>query len=53
MRWTLDAGCMAEVRNAYKILAKKSVGMRHLGSSMLKMEANIRIYLKYGCEGMD
>lgn len=53
MRWTVDVDCMAEVRNAYKISARKSVAMRQLGCFRLKLEANIRIYLKYGCERMD
>jgi hypothetical protein len=53
MKWTVDVACMTKVRNAYKILATITVRMRQLGCFRLKLEANIRIYLKYGCQDMD
>jgi hypothetical protein len=46
MKWVEHVACMREMRNAYKILARKSEGKRPLGLLRHSWEDNIRMDLR-------
>jgi len=43
LRWAGQVGCIGQMRNAYKILARKSEGMRTLRRARQICEDNIRM----------
>jgi hypothetical protein len=54
MGWAGHVACVGKMRNAYKILIRKSEGNRPLRRPRLKWEDNIRMVLrKVGWEGVD
>jgi hypothetical protein len=48
MRFVGCVGCMAEIRNTYKILVGKLEGKRPLGGHRRRWECNIRMDLRGG-----
>jgi hypothetical protein len=51
MRWARYVACMREMRNAYKILVRKTDGKRPARRPRRKWKDNIKLYLKeIGCE---
>jgi hypothetical protein len=53
-RWAGHVMCMAETKNAYKILVRRLTRKRSLGTPKCRWEDNIKMDLKeIGCQGMD